>query len=148
MRSSIPMNVASLLLQVRNAETQCQSIYHKILMCKPKVKIMTNFLKFFLGKNIIGITLCPFGIYVQEKYLTRQRTINHEKIHWQQQLEMLIIFFYLWYFIEWFIRIFVNGRKAYISLSFEREAYAMDDDLTYLERRKPYAWLKYMKIAA
>ncbi len=113
-------------------------------MCKPKVKIMTKFLEFFLGKNIIGITLCPFGIYVKLEYLTRQRTINHEKIHWQQQLEMLIIFFYLWYVIEWFIRIFINGKKAYVSLSFEREAYGNADDPDYLKSRKPYAWLKYM----
>lgn len=113
-------------------------------MCKPKVKIMTKFLKFFLGENIVGITLCPFGIYVKLEYLTRQRTINHEKIHWQQQLEMLIIFFYLWYVIEWIIRIFVNGNKAYVSLSFEREAYDNDDNLEYLKTRKPYSWLKYM----
>jgi hypothetical protein len=117
-------------------------------MCKPKVKIMTNFLEFFLGKNIIGITLCPFGIYVKIEYLTRVKTINHEKIHWQQQLEMLIIFFYLWYIIEWFIRIFINGKKAYVSLSFEREAYTNAGNEDYLKIRKPYAWLKYMKKAA
>lgn len=114
-------------------------------MCKPKVKLMTGFLKFFLGKNIVGITLCPFGIYIQEPYLKKVRTINHETIHWQQQLEMLIIFFYLWYVIEWFIRIIGNPNNAYHSLSFEREAYENDDDLKYLETRKSYAWLKYMK---
>ena len=123
------------------------SIYLKT-MCKPKVKVMTNFLEFFLGKNIIGITLCPFGIYVKIEYLTRQKTINHESIHWQQQLEMLIIFFYLWYLIEWLIRIPINGKKAYISLSFEREAYGNAGNQDYLKTRKQYAWLKYMKKAA
>jgi len=148
-------------------------------MCKPKVKVMTNFLEFFLGKNIVGITLCPFGIYVKLSYLTREKTINHEKIHWKQQLEMMItgaimsiitgvvlmslgifawwmltllvfplLFFYLWYVIEWFLRIFINGNKAYISLSFEREAYDNDDNLNYLKTRKPYSWLKYMKKTA
>lgn len=105
---------------------------------------MTGFLKFFLPKNIIGITLCPFGIYLNERYLTREKTINHESIHWQQQLEMLIIFFYLWYVIEWIIRIFTNGNAAYRSLSFEREAYGNDDNLDYLKTRKPFSWLKYM----
>jgi hypothetical protein len=113
-------------------------------MFKPRIKIMTNFLEFFLGKNIVGITLCPFGIYLKLNYLTRQKTINHEKIHWQQQLEMLIIFFYLWYIIEWLIRIFTNPNNAYKSLSFEREAYGNDDNLDYLKTRKPYAWLKYI----
>ena len=144
-------------------------------MLKPKVKIMTGFLKFFLPKNIIGITLCPFGIYLNERYLTREKTINHESIHWQQQLEMIVagaiiavltgvlllsfsvvslwlltllvfplLFFYLWYVIEWFFRIFINGNRAYVSLSFEREAYGNDDNLDYLKTRKPFSWLKYM----
>ena len=145
-------------------------------MFKPRIKVMTNFLEFFLGKNIVGITLFPFGIYLKLSYLTRQKTINHESIHWQQQLEMLVVgaimsaltaiilmsfgvfslwlltllvfpllFFYLWYVIEWFFRIFINGNKAYVSLSFEREAYDNDDNLDYLKTRKRFAWLKYMR---
>lgn len=114
---------------------------------KPKLKIIGGFLKFFLSENIAAITLCPFGIYFKnEKYLNRERTVNHEKIHWKQQLEMLIIFFYLWYLIEWVIRLFTNPNNAYRSLSFEREAYGNDNDLDYLDKRKPYAWLKYMSL--
>jgi hypothetical protein len=144
-------------------------------MLKPKVKIMTKFVSFLTMGKAAAITLCPFGIYVMEQYLTRERTINHEKIHWQQQLEMIVagaiisliagitllsfgvfswwfllllgfpfLFFYLWYFIEWIIRIFVNGNKAYISLSFEREGYGNRENLDYLKTRKPYSWLKYM----
>ena len=124
------------------------SIYQKRAMLKPKVKIMTNFVKFITFGWAAAITLCPFGIYVQEKYLTRETTINHEKIHWQQQLELLIIFFYLWYGIEWFIRLFINGKKAYVSLAMERECYDNADNPDYLKTRKPYAWLKYMKKAA
>ena len=114
-------------------------------MLKPKIKIMTKFVSIITFGWASAITLCPFGIYVKEQYLTRERTINHEKIHWQQQLELLIIFFYLWYFIEWLIRLPINGKAAYRSLSFEREAYGNDDNLEYLKTRKPYAWLKYMK---
>jgi len=117
-------------------------------MCKPKVKIIGNFLKFILGKNILGITLAPFGIYVTEKYVTNAKTINHEKIHWRQQLEMLIVFFYIWYLIEWVIKIFTvsgsGGGSAYRALSFEREAYDNDDNLDYLKTRKPYSWFKYI----
>ena len=116
-------------------------------MLKPKVKIMTKFVKFITFGWASAITLCPFGIYVKEQYLTNLFTINHESIHWQQQLEMLIIFFYFWYFVEWLIRLFINGKKAYISIAMEREGYANRDNLDYLKTRKPYAWLKYMKAA-
>lgn len=39
---------------------------------------------------------------------------------------MLFIFFFLWYFIEWTVKLFkygVKDNKAYYNLSFEREAY-------------------------
>jgi hypothetical protein len=54
------------------------------------------------------------------------------------------LFFYLWYVIEWFIRIFINGSKAYKSLCFEREAYQNDDNLDYLKTRKRFSFLKYI----
>ena len=117
-------------------------------MFKPKIKIMTKFVKFITFGWASAITLCPFGIYVKEQYLTRVITINHEKIHWQQQLEMLIIFFYLWYLIEWLIRLPINGKAAYRSLSMEREGWANRENLDYLKTRKPYALLNYMKKAA
>jgi len=64
-------------------------------MCKPKVKKINGFLKLVLQKDVIGITLAPFGIYLNDNYLLDKITINHESIHWKQQMEMLIIFFYL-----------------------------------------------------
>ena len=107
---------------------------------------MNRFVKFITGGgSVIGITLAPFGIYVKKEYLSRKATINHESIHWKQQLEMLIIFFYLWYGIEWFIRIFINGKDAYYNISFEREAYSNEYDLNYIKSRKHFSWLKYMK---
>jgi hypothetical protein len=114
------------------------------MILQPKVKKMNSFVRFITAKNIIGITLAPFGIYLKERYLKRKKTINHEKIHWCQQLEMLIIPFYIWYIGEWIIRIFTNPRSAYKSLSFEREANANEDNMDYLKNRKPYVWLKYM----
>lgn len=67
--------------------------------------------------------------------------INHEAIHTAQMKEMLYIFFYLWYGIEWFIH-FLRCRdslKAYFLTSFEEEAYAHEDDLSYLKHRKHFA---------
>ena len=117
----------------------------ELTMCKPKVKKFNGFLKLILSEDIIGITLAPFGIYLNDIHLTDKETINHESIHWKQQLEMLIIFFYLWYGIEWFIRLFINGRyEAYYMLSFEREAYENDANLDYLKKRKHFSWFKYI----
>ncbi len=60
-------------------------------MClKPKVKKMNGFVLFITGGWAAGITLAPFGIYIKEKYLTWTKIINHEKIHWQQQMEMIV----------------------------------------------------------
>ena len=109
-------------------------------MCKAITRKMGAFLRFFTGGGIAAITLAPFGIYMKEKYLSDVRMINHEKIHWKQQLEMLIIFFYVWYLIEWFIKLFTTS-DAYRSLSFEREAYDNDNNFDYLKERKHFAWI-------
>jgi len=88
-----------------------------------------------------GISLCPFGIYVEHQ--ANPSTINHEKIHWYQQVEMLIVPFYIWYLVEFLIRRVSHKKNdAYLGILFEREAFANQDNLTYLQTRKPYAWLK------
>lgn len=111
-----------------------------------RLKMMGNFLNIITGSNVLAITLCPFGIYFRDKEsLNNQKTINHESIHWKQQLEMLVIFFYIWYLVEWIIRIFINGKKmAYISISFEQEAYDNDRNMLYLYNRKHFVWFKYI----
>jgi hypothetical protein len=93
-----------------------------------------------------AITLAPFGIYLKDYYYEdKLDIINHEKIHWCQQIEMLIIPFYLWYFIEWVIKLFIYGKLAYMNLSFEREAFYYEwcaDE--YLEVREKFEWIKYL----
>jgi hypothetical protein len=73
-----------------------------------------------------------------------ERLLNHERIHTRQMLEMLIVGFYLWYVIEWLIRLPMKG-NAYRSISFEREAYANEGNLNYLKQRKLYSWLNYLR---
>ncbi len=96
--------------------------------------------------KISGITLFPFIFLKKHDYKNNKVLINHEKIHLRQQLEMLIVFFYLWYVIEyyyWYFRL-GNHYLAYKSISFEREAYAMEDDLNYLDKRKLWSFWKYI----
>jgi hypothetical protein len=61
--------------------------------------------------------------------------LNHEKIHLRQQLELLILPFFVWYFLE-FLYLLIKYKErnsAYRNISFEREAYANEKDLHYIK---------------
>lgn len=92
----------------------------------------------FKAINLFGVLFVRNGKTLSEKDL------NHERIHTAQMKEMLYVFFYLWYFVEWIIKLFVYGHKAYRNLSFEREAYYNDDYLEYLSTRDSFAWWEYL----
>lgn len=101
--------------------------------------------KFLKNTKINGITLYPF-IFIKNPEDKRNKVfINHEKIHLRQQLELLIVFFYIAYVAEYYYHFFRlrNAYKAYCAISFEREAYAMEHDLNYLKKRKFWAFRKY-----
>lgn len=100
--------------------------------------------KFLKGTNIMAIALYPFILVRNEEYKHDKVLINHEKIHLKQQLEMLIIPFYLWYGAEVLCRFFKGHTGIYLRLSLEREAFHHQDDLRYLERRKRFAWFRYI----
>jgi len=106
------------------------------------VKKMNWFVKAITFGWATAICIAPFGIYIKEGHFVF-KVINHEKIHWKQQMEMFIIPFYLWYFIEWVIRLFINGKYAYQNICFEREAQGYEYDDNYLIVRKQFAWIKY-----
>lgn len=83
--------------------------------------IYNNIIPFkgFIAINLFGV------LFVRKDAVISEQTINHEKIHTAQMKEMLYIFFYLWYIIEWLIRLFMKG-NAYRNISFEKEAYNHD----------------------
>ena len=96
--------------------------------------------------KISAITIFPFIILRKSASRQDRVLINHEKIHLRQQLELLIIFFYLWYVIEyyfWYFRL-RDSFLAYKYISFEREAFAMEDDPDYLKSRKLWSFWKYV----
>lgn len=95
--------------------------------------------------KISAITLFPVILLRRPEDRYDKTLINHEKIHLRQQLELLIIFFYLWYVIEyyfWYFRL-KDSFLAYKYISFEREAFAMEDDHDYLKTRKLWSFWKY-----
>ncbi|MEG0852158.1 MAG: hypothetical protein RSH24_19965 [Flavobacterium sp.] len=102
--------------------------------------------KFWVPKGFSGITVYPF-IFAREKYLCTNKTfVNHEKIHLRQQVELLIILFFIWYVLEFFFRLiqFRDRKKAYRNISFEREAYANESNPDYLANRKFFSFFNYL----
>lgn len=90
--------------------------------------------------NILAITLFGF-VFTRDRRQIDRYVLNHELIHCQQQLEWLYVPFFILYGIEWlwyYVRLH-SSDKAYMAISFEREAYANDHNLNYLKRRRHYA---------
>ncbi len=106
--------------------------------------IRSTFLPF---KGFTAINL--FGIIVVRKECLplSRRTINHETIHSHQIKELFFVGFYVWYLTEWFLRLIYcrSFKKAYKTICFEKEAFSNDTDLKYLDSRKSFAFLRYLK---
>lgn len=94
-------------------------------------------------KGYNGITLYPFIFLGDTKLKINETLVNHEQIHLKQQLELLVLPFYIWYVLEFIFRYiqFKNWSLAYRNISFEREAYANEKNYKYLETRKKYNWI-------
>ncbi|MDR1707407.1 MAG: hypothetical protein LBR46_05320 [Prevotella sp.] len=95
--------------------------------------------------GFLAITL--FGLVFAKRKLTNEEQ-NHEAIHIRQGRELLWIFFYLWYVIEWVIRLiqYRDRKQAYRNISFEREAYSNQSNLGYIKIRKYFEFIKYLSI--
>lgn len=99
----------------------------------------------FFHKDYVGLTIWPFIILREGHLRADSALINHEKIHLRQQAELLLLPFYILYLTEWLLRsLWYRDRyKAYRNLSFEREAYLNEGNAGYLQRRKPFSFIKY-----
>ena len=126
------------------------------------MKIIKNKYIPFPGYKAINL----FGIlFARKKAKIDKITLNHESIHSAQIAEVMIasvpfalllwlltnvwlgllLFiasYYLWYVVEWLIRL--PKGNAYKNISFEREAYANEDYSDYLSERKLFAFLDYL----
>ena len=70
------------------------------------MKIIRNNIIPFSGYKAMNL----FGVlFVRGNAKIDDITLNHEKIHTAQIKEMLYVFFYVWYAIEWLIRLFMKG---------------------------------------
>ena len=100
-----------------------------------------------MPRGYIGITIFPFMFLKYSALKGNAVLINHEKIHLKQQLELLIIPFFIIYTVEFLIRLFQYKKwvLAYRNISFEREAYNNEKDFNYLETRGPFNFMKYFR---
>lgn len=130
-------------LWVEGLVTSIYQIKHMILIVLPK------FFRFLLPKFVTAITLWPFVVFRKAEKMSDFRIINHEKIHFRQQIELLVIPFYLIYILEFLFLLILkrNWDSAYRSISFEKEAYLFEKDFGYLKGRKFFAMWRSVKKA-
>lgn len=130
--------------------------------------------KVFLFPSYKAITFLYNSFFKDKEEDLLQEDIDHERTHQVQQIECTIVglilgiilcslglsfwwipilglgFFYIWYGIEYLIIMCFAGwnkqNERYHDVSFEEEAHNNDKGPYYLENRKPFAWLKYVKL--
>ena len=102
--------------------------------------------KYLTPKGFRGFTFFPFVFLSNEEDKLNAVFLNHERIHIRQQLELLVLPFYVWYGIEYLIRLiqYKDIKLAYYTISFEREAYANEKDLNYLKSRSFWGFMNFV----
>jgi hypothetical protein len=92
-----------------------------------------------------GMAIFPFILIKYPELRRNRQIINHELIHLRQQIELLILPFYVFYTVNYLINLirYRKHEEAYRNIVFEREAYFNDADYHYLNNRKFFAWIKH-----
>ena len=93
------------------------------------------------------MALYPFILLRDKKFLDDPVIMNHERIHHRQEVELLIIPFYVFYLLNYFFNRFRYSThdEAYRNIIFEREAYARESDFDYLKKRKWFSSFAFWK---
>jgi hypothetical protein len=103
--------------------------------------------KYLTPVGFRALTIFPFIIVRSKEALVDPHLIHHERIHLHQQRELLFVFFCVWYGLEFLVRwLLLRDRMAASrAISFEREAYANENDPHYLKRRSLFLFISYFK---
>ena len=111
-----------------------------MVVCLPWV------VRLITGNFARAIALYPFVLLRYADDRLDPVLLNHERIHLRQQLELLVIPFYVLYLTEyvWHRRRGMSHVEAYLRISFEREAYAHERRLDYLANRSAFAFKRYI----
>ena len=92
-----------------------------------------------------GMALFPFILVKSNILKSNKLIINHENIHLRQQLELLLIPFYILYLLNYLLNLlhYFSHNKAYKNIVFEREAFSSDQNPDYLKSRRLWAWVNF-----
>lgn len=88
-----------------------------------------------------AIALWPF---IFTKVDLPPKAVNHERIHLRQQLELLVLPFYVLYLLNFLWNLIRMKNNPYRAIVFEREAYDNEHNPAYLSFRRGWAWTKYL----
>lgn len=91
-----------------------------------------------------GMAIFPFVLIKFKDLKKDKQIINHELIHLRQQMELLILPFFVLYLINYLINLirYRDHDQAYRNIVFEREAYQHDSNFLYLKNRRFSAWVR------
>jgi hypothetical protein len=119
------------------------------MLKKLKPKFLENsrfpvWLSYIVPIEVHAVSIGPF-VWCRSEL--SESTKRHETIHFQQQLELGFVFQWLLYgaFYLYGYAKHKAGSEAYMSIPFEKEAYANADVEGYLANRPRYAWLKHIR---
>jgi hypothetical protein len=104
--------------------------------------------KYLIPNGYRGMAVFPFILMKYDFDKVNKTFVNHEKIHLRQQLEMLVIPFFIWYILEYLVRLiqYKNAALAYRNISFEREAYSNETNYDYLKKRSFFQYWNYLTL--
>ena len=112
------------------------------------MKLKKIYTAHFPVKGFRALTVWPC-VFVRKDCANRftERDERHETTHALQQAELLILPFIILYVLEWLLKLpfcKFNMDRAYMSISFEQEAYDHQAEVYYNEVRWHYAWTRYI----
>jgi len=102
--------------------------------------------KYLVPKGFRGMTLFPF-VFASDRNASRDLVfINHERIHLRQQLELLVLPFFVIYVLDYLVKLirYRDWNLAYRNVVFEREAYENEYDLDYLKSRSFWDFVNFL----
>lgn len=131
-------------------------------------KVIYNSIIPFSGYQ--AMTIWPV-IFARDSFRPlKEHVVNHEGIHLRQQIEVLMVSaaviailfltadiswwwmaaaplcYFVLYGLEYAVRLFAYGnhKEACRNISTEQEAFLYERDTEYLDRRKAFAWVRYL----
>lgn len=106
----------------------------------------------FFFKESQGFAVWPLIVFPASDFRNTGDTFrlkfNHERIHLRQQIELLLVFFYIFHFLEWFLHRIIQRKdqlEAYFLYTAEQEAYQHMTNDNYLRYRRFLSMFRYAK---